>query len=110
MVVANSNSAHTTHRTHPRRCGCGEGTVTESSTTEGADMSRHRPSEPLPHLAVRELVRIERVRLHGDAVAGARGDDVSRVANDTWIYEMLMQMIDVFAHAILEPAADGDVV
>src|SRR5258706_4060253 len=80
-----------------------------AASRAGALMSGHC-LQAAPHLAVGELVGNERIWTYADAVAWPRRREVARVAHDAEIDEVLVQMVDVLAHAVLEAAAHGNVV
>src|SRR5580765_2709655 len=112
MVVAKKSSAQTIQRTFPPGAGSAGsagstgsvgsvgsvGSMRAAVSGAGVLMSGHG-LQAAPHFALRELVRFERVGLDGDAVAGARRREVVGVAHDARIDEMLVEVVDVLAHA-----------
>src|SRR4051812_4972356 len=116
MVVAKKSSAQTIQRTllaGVRSAGsagsAGPVDSMAASSRAGALMSGHG-LQAAPYFAFRELIRLERVGLDGDAIAGARRRQIAGVAHDARVDEVLVEVVDVLAHAVLETAAHGDVV
>src|SRR5260221_1497371 len=115
MVVAKKSSAQTIQRTllagarSAGSVGPSGPVCSKAASRAGALMSGHG-LQAAPHFAFRELVGLERVGLDGDAVAGARRRQVAGVAHDARIDEVLVEVVDVLAHAVLETAAHRDVV
>src|SRR5688572_16596258 len=64
----------------------------------------------LPGRAVGELVVGEADGVHGDAVAGGGGGEVSAVANHHRLHKMLVQVVYIFDDTVFEGGADVDVV
>src|SRR5258707_2613668 len=119
MAVAKKSSAQTIQRTllaGARSAGSvgsvgsvGSAGTMAAALRAGALMSGHG-LEAAPYFAFRELVGLERVGLDGDAVTRARRRQVAGIAHDARIDEVLVEVVDVLAHAVFETAAHRDVV
>jgi len=109
MVVAKKRRAQMSQRTWLVREETPSGGESGSIIQRG--LAHVRPRSPAGATRRRaEFVGIERGGLDGDAVAGTGRRDVTGVADDARIDEVLVQVVDVLAHTVLEAAAHGDVV